>query len=386
MFISRLVKPSKLKSFFLFGARGVGKTTFVGQFFVDLKVLKYDLLDPEVEDRFLLHPEDFRDEILAKEGSFDWILVDEVQKCPKLLNVVHKLIVEKKFLFALTGSSARRLKQKGTNLLAGRALSETLYPFTYRELGNQFDLNHALHFGTLPEVISETDIELKIKFLRSYALNYLKYEIQAEQWVKNLDPFRKFLAVCAQCSGKIVNYSNIARDVGTSPATVRSYFEILEDTLVGFHLPAYHRSVRKQQRESPKFYIFDLGVKRAMGRSLESRMTQATSAYGEAFEEFFILEAYRLVQYLKPDYELSYLLTKDGAEIDLIVSRPGQVPLLVEIKSKTRVDERDARHLKHFQRDFENPLLLIASLDEADKKIGDVHALFWTRALDLIVE
>jgi predicted AAA+ superfamily ATPase len=115
-------------------------------------------------------------------------------------------------------------------------------------------------------------------------------------------------------------------------------------------------------------------------------MTQATSAYGEAFEEFFILEAYRLVQYLKPDYELSYLLTKDGAEIDLIVSRPGQVPLLVEIKSKTRVDERDARHLKHFQRDFENPLLLIASLDEADKKIGDVHALFWTRALDLIVE
>lgn len=386
MLVSRLIKPSKQKSFLLFGARGVGKTTFVGQFFADARILKFDLLDPEIEDRFLLHPEDFRNEILAKEGSFDWIVVDEVQKCPKILNIVHKLIVEKKFRFALIGSSARNLKQKGINLLAGRALSETLYPFTQRELGSHFDLNHAMHFGTLPEVIFESDVELKTKFLRSYALNYLKHEIQAEQWVKNLEPFRKFLAICAQCSGKIVNYTNIARDVGTSAATVHSYFEILEDTLIGFHLSAHHRSIRKQQRESPKFFIFDLGVKRAMERCLESRISPATSAYGEAFEEFFIVETFRLIQYLKPDYDLSYLLTKDGAEIDLIVSRPGQASILVEIKSKTRVDERDVRHLKHFQADFENPLLLIASLDESDKKIGDAHALHWTRALDFIVQ
>ena len=214
----------KTNRFFLYGARGVGKTTFVGQFFVDLRVLKYDLLDSEVEDRFMLHPEDFRDEILAKAGIIGWIQVGEVQKYPKLLNVVYKLIVEKKFQFALTGSSARRLKQKGTNLLVGRALSETLYLFTHHELGRQFELNHTLHFGTLPDVIGETDIELKIKFLRSYAQNDLKSEIQAEKWVKNLEPFRKFLAVCAQCSGKIVNHSNIAPNVGASPATVRSHF------------------------------------------------------------------------------------------------------------------------------------------------------------------
>jgi uncharacterized protein len=300
--------------------------------------------------------------------------------------VIHKLIAEKKFKFALTGSSARRLKQRGTNLLAGRALSESLFPFVYFEIKETFDLLEVMHFGALPEVYLETDKETKKKFLRSYVLNYVKLEVQTEQWVRNLDPFRKFLQVAAQQNGKIVNYSNISSDVGASVATVQSYFEILEDTYFGFYVSAYHSSIRKQQRMAPKFYFFDLGVKRALEKSLDTLFNSSTSAYGEAFEHFIVVEIYRLLNYWKPDFELHYLLTKDGAEIDLIITRPGQKTILMEIKSKTVVDERDCRHLLHFQSDFEDPLLLLASCDLVPKNINCVQALPWVEALKLVFD
>jgi uncharacterized protein len=386
MKVNRLVKPIKSKSFFLFGARGVGKTTFLKAHFENVEILHFDLLDPEKEDLYSTKPEVFRQEILFAQGNFEWVVVDEIQKCPKLLNVIHKLIVEKKFKFALTGSSARRLKQRGTNLLAGRALSESLFPFVYFEIKETFDLLEVMHFGALPEVYLETDKETKKKFLRSYVLNYVKLEVQTEQWVRNLDPFRKFLQVAAQQNGKIVNYSNISSDVGASVATVQSYFEILEDTYLGFYVSAYHSSIRKQQRMAPKFYFFDLGVKRALEKSLDTLFNSTTSAYGEAFEHFIVVEIYRLLNYWKPDFELHYLLTKDGAEIDLIITRPGQKTILMEIKSKTVVDERDCRHLLHFQSDFEDPLLLLASCDLVPKNINGVQALPWVEALKLVFD
>ena len=381
MIVSRLIKPLLTNSFFLFGARGVGKTTFLKHYFETQRVLRFDLLLPELEDKFALNPSSFFDEIIAKKDKIDWVIIDEVQKCPQLLNLVHKLIVEHSLRFALTGSSARRLKQKGVNLLAGRAFSEALFPFTFLELGDQFDMETALNFGTLPECQNMNTSVAKAKYLRSYALNYLQFEIQAEQWVRNLQPFRKFLPVVGQCSGKIVNFANIARDVGVSAPTIQSYFEILEDTHLGFRLEAYHQSVRKQQRMAPKFFLFDLGIKRALEKSLESPLVHGTSAYGEIFEHFIILELYRLICYFKPDATLSYLLTKDGAEIDLIFSEPRKPETLIEIKSKLNVDSRDTKHLMHFKSEFVDARLFLLSQDVTEKQIGDVRAVFWKQGI-----
>lgn len=384
MFI-RLISPLTSKSFFLFGARGVGKSTFIENFFQQRRILLYDLLDPEVEDRFILNPKEFREEILQRSGQFDWVVVDEVQKCPKLLNIVHKLIVQKQVKFALTGSSARRLYQKGTNLLGGRAHTEYLFPLTHIELANHFNLDEVLMTGALPESVTSESVKERNGFLRSYALNYLKHEVQAEQWVRKLEPFRRFLGVAAQMNGKIINYTNIARDIGVETGTVQSYFDILEDTLIGIRLNSYHRSVRKQQHKAPKFYFFDLGVKRALDRTLDIPLKPGTSAYGDAFEHFIILEILRLATYKKLDYELSYLLTKDGAEIDLILDRPGMAPVLVEIKSKEHVDDRDARALEHFRGDFRNAELYLLSKDSHQKRIGNTSALPWRKGIEQIL-
>lgn len=382
----RIITPLKTKSFFLFGARGVGKSTFLKTFFRTERVLWFDLLDPELEDRFTLYPSEFSTQVLKKSEEIDWVVIDEVQKCPKLLNLVQKFIVEKKIKFALTGSSARRLKQRGTNLLAGRAFTEFLFPLTFMELGNSFELESALMFGGLPEVVTSANDMERRGFLRSYALNYLKLEIQSEQWVRRLEPFRRFLPIAAQMNGKIINFSNIARDVGADTTTVQSYFEILEDTLIGFKLPAFSHSVRKQQRKAPKFYFFDLGVKRALDRTLEIALKPGTSAFGEAFEHLVITEILRLSQYYKKDFEFSYLLTKDGVEVDLILVRPGRSLALIEIKSKDHVDERDVRSLTHFMNDFKKASFFLLSNDPNPKLIEGVEALPWKEGIRKLLQ
>jgi uncharacterized protein len=373
----RISKPLKSKSFFLFGARGVGKSTFISNYFSEDRTLVFDLLDPELEDQFILEPNKLSAEILAKKSELDWVIIDEIQKCPKLLNIVHQLIVKHKIKFALTGSSARRLKQKGVNLLAGRAITEYMFPLTFLELGEQFNLDTVLSFGSMPEAISADSGQERSAYLRSYTLNYIKSEIQAEQWVRNVDPFRKFLGIAAQMNGCILNYSNMARDIGVQANTVHSYFDILEDTLIGIRIPAYDRSIRKQMRMAPKFYLFDLGIKRALDKTLDVRLAPGTSSYGSAFEHLVIMEIYRLSQYKRPDYTLSYILTKDGAEIDLVVERPGQPTALIEIKSKDQVDDRDTRHLEHFYDDFKKPDLFLLSNDPREKLINRARALHW---------
>lgn len=376
-----MCKPLKSKSFFLFGARGVGKSTFIDVHLKQERKLVYDLLDPELEDLFMLEPNRLKSEVLAKIDQIEWVVIDEIQKCPKLLNIVHQLIVSHRVKFALTGSSARRLRQKGVNLLAGRALTNYLFPLTFDELGSAFQLDAVLSFGSLPEVVlSSSDIE-RAAFLRSYSLNYVKMEIQAEQWVRNIEPFRKFLTIAAQMNGRILNYSNIARDIGVQPNTVQSYFDILEDTLMGVRLPAYSRSIRKQMSLAPKFYLFDLGIKRALDRTLDVKLVPGTNAFGSAFEHLVFVELFRLCQYYRPDYTLSYILTKDGAEIDLVLERPGKPTALIEIKSKQTVDDRDVRHLIHFKRDFKSPDLYLLSNCIQDQQIGDVKARLWSKGI-----
>lgn len=380
--ISRIQKPLRSNSFFLFGARGTGKSTLLRQFFAGDKTLWIDLLNPEQENRYSLRPEELAQQVRAGVGEFDWVVIDEIQKVPKLLDVVHSAIETHGTRFALTGSSARKLKRNSVNLLAGRAFVYHLFPLTNRELGDAFDLTGALHYGTLPGLLPFTSDEERKAFLRAYALTYLKEEIWAEHIIRKLDPFRRFLAVAAQCNGEILNYSNIARDIGADHKTVASYFEILEDTLLGFLLEPYHESIRKRQRQAPKFFFFDPGVARALSGTLNVELVSSTYGFGRTFEHFVLLEIVRLSDYLEKDYRFSYLRTKDGAEVDLIVERPGGRTALVEIKSADRVDERDIRDLSRFLPDFPGAEAFCLSRDKAAKRIGDVLAVPWQDGLE----
>ncbi len=377
----RILTPLKSSSFFLFGARGSGKTTFLRQFFQSETAYWVDLLSPEIELGFLRNPSQLKTEIAAK-PHVEWVVLDEVQKVPKLLDVVHQLIESTSVRFALTGSSARKLKRGGANLLAGRAFLNTLHPLTAFELAEHFDLASALLWGTLPKLCSlETDEE-KREFLKTYAYTYLKEEIASEQIVRRLDPFRRFLEVAAQGNGEIANYTNIARDVGIDSKTVQSYYQILEDTLVGFSLPAYHRSVRKQQRQAPKFYFFDLGVKRALQNTLTVDLSPSTYGFGKAFEHFLIAECHRLNDYLRKDYRFSYLRTQNQLEIDLIVERPGLPTALVEIKASDRIDDRDVKTLRLFMDDFHPAEAFCLSRDPVAKRIDGVSCLHWMEGLE----
>ncbi|MFA4874059.1 MAG: DUF4143 domain-containing protein [bacterium] len=377
----RLLKPLKTNSFFLFGPRGTGKTTFLHGFFDEATTLWIDLLDPLQEDRFAQRPESLAEQIKARAGQLQWVVIDEVQKLPRLLDIVHQQIETSPVKFALTGSSARKLKRGAANLLAGRAFVNHLFPLTHIELADAFDDLDVLRWGSLPKVVQLATSEEKNDFLRAYAFTYLKEEVWAEHIVRQLDPFRKFLEIAAQLNGEILNYTNIARDVGVDVKTVQSYFQILEDTLIGALLPPYHRSIRKQQHQNPKFYFFDTGVKRALDRTLTQELVPGTYGFGKLFEHFVIVEAMRLNDYLKKDYRFSYLRTKDDAEIDLIIDRPGLPVALVEIKSAERVDERSTRILERFAGDFKKTQAFCLSRDPVAKKIGNVAALHWREGL-----
>jgi uncharacterized protein len=382
----RLSNPIKLNSFFLFGARGTGKTTLVRNLFAASHCLHIDLLDPMVERTFSLNPTLLKERILGLVPRPEVIVIDEVQKVPALLDVVHSLIESDQIVFALTGSSARKLKAGGANLLAGRAFLYELFPLTFLEMESDFNLNQALQWGTLPKICALTNDEMKFEFLNAYAQIYLKEEVWGEQLVRNLLPFRKFLMIAAQQNGKICNFTKIAREIGADFNTVKKYFQILEDTLLGFYLEPYHESVRKRQKQSPKFFLFDLGVARALSETLDVKLKPQTSAYGEAFENFLISEIHRLNRYFKTGYQLCSLLTQDGAEIDLILQKSGRPPILIEIKSSSNVSIKDdLKHLQKLLPDFPTGTVAFCfSQDPSPRQVGPILVLPWKQGIQRI--
>lgn len=350
----RLINLTNSNSFFLLGPRGSGKSTLLLHHFKDKDTFWVDLLDPEQEAEYQMYPMRLIEKWLARSPRPEWIVIDEVQKAPKLLDVVHLGIEKHDIKFALTGSSARKLKYGASNLLAGRAFVFHLHPLTSFELKNDFDLNSALQWGTLPGVMKLPAELDKKRFLKAYSQTYLKEEIQLEQLVRKIEPFRKFLEVAAQSNGEILNYSRLAREAGIDSKSVERYFELLNDTLIGFYLEAYEPSVRKRQQKKPKFYLFDPGVCRALQNLLDVSPSPRTYGYGKSFEHYVILECMRLNDYYEKNFRFSYLRTKDGAEIDLIVERPGDKPILAEIKSASSIDPSEIRKLKNMQKGFEN--------------------------------
>jgi predicted AAA+ superfamily ATPase len=377
--LNRAANISLQRSFFLFGARSTGKSTLLLSLLGDSKMSLVDLLDPAF---FRLSPKDFQAHLDALPEGTEWVMVDEIQRSPELLNVVHRWIAKssndpKRLRFALTGSSARKLKRGGANLLAGRASVFNLYPLTHREIPPGYPLEQLLKWGGLPEVVLEPDPTEKRRILKAYTTTYLREEIAEEQLVRSLEPFQAFLSVAAQMNGKIVNYSAIAKDVGVSTTTIQSYFEILSDTLIAVTLPAYHSSIRKRQRSNPKVYLFDLGIVEALIESSIGGLLSGSYSAGNRFEHFIFLEIYRLQSYRELNWRFSYLRTKDDAEIDLIIERPNQSTLLIEIKATDNVSERHATNLNRFAPDFKSAEAVLISNDPVTKRFGHVRCLHW---------
>ncbi len=385
----RLLNPLLSQSFFLFGPRGTGKTSSLRGLLPPEKREEIDLLNSQLANSYLVGPRGFHQHLESLPERIDWVVIDEVQKVPALLDVVHQCIEStgplSRLKFALTGSSARKLKRGGANLLAGRAFLNNLHPLTHRELGEDFNLEHALRFGTLPKLFQLQQIEEKKEFLRTYAQTYLKEEVKEEQLVRRLEPFIKFLEVAAQCNGTVLNFSKMGRDVGTDQKAIERYFEILQDTLLGFFLQPFHFSVRRRTIQKAKFYFFDPGVKRALENTLSVPLTEGYSI-GRAFEHFVILELHRFNDYLRKDFRFSYLRTKDGAEIDLIVERPGQSRVLVEIKSSKAVDPTDVRKFARIAKIIPNSKPIILCQEPLPRVQEKVRILPWQMGIEEILE
>jgi predicted AAA+ superfamily ATPase len=379
--VNRIVNPLTTNSFFLFGARGTGKSTFIREHFSSSSIY-FDLLDPALEDRLSRNPNDLH--LLLGNESYEWVIIDEVQKTPRLLDIVHSLIESRKQKFILTGSSARKLKRGGANLLAGRAFVYDLFPFVTHELGDDYNLPSLLQFGSLPKVVTTESLAERKAYLRSYALTYIKEEVSAEQILRKLDPFRNFLRIAADQSGKLVNHSAIGKQLGIDHKTVVNYFSILEDTLLGFYLPSFHLSVRKSQIVAPKFFFFDLGVRNSLSEMIDLTPSPQSSYFGDLFEHFVILEAYRLNSYLQRDYRFSHLRTKSGFEVDLILSK-GRANILVEIKSTIRIDPNEVAHLARNTADISQITeRFYVSLDAAEVELHGVRCMSWNRFLKVV--
>ena len=382
----RLLNLPQERHLFLFGARNTGKSTLVMDAYQSLGAYCFDLLDLDLEYQLQARPNALYDMVKALPTQQRYVIIDEIQKMPALLNVVHRLMKDKDRYFIMTGSSAKKLKSAGVNLLAGRAYVYHLFPLTYREVADRFDLIQALHWGTLPEVYAcKTDADKK-QFLMAYAHTYLKEEIGAEQFVRNLAPFRRFLEVAAQCNGQILNYATIARDTHLDDKTVKTYFSLLEDTLIGYMLEPYHGSLRKRVHQKSKFYFFDLGVVRALAQHLSLPLLESTHAYGHAFEHFFINESIRLAAYYQKDFKFSYLRTTTDQEIDLIIERPGQPTLLIEIKSTREVRKEMLKPLILLKDEFPDAKAYCISNDPYAKQIEDITVLPWKQALNTMFE
>ncbi len=382
----RICNLPKTNSFFLFGARGTGKSTLLLKFKEQLNSNMWiDLLDPETEKELSIRPSKLQEWIIQKGKSTpEWVIIDEIQKIPALLDVIHKLIFEHKVKFALTGSSARKLKRGNANMLAGRAFGFKLYPLSFLELDSDFDITHALQWGQLPAIFKfDNDIDKK-RFLYSYVQNYIKEEILVEQLIRNIEPFRSFLEVAAQSNTEIINYAKLAREAGIDPKSVERYFEVLEDTLVGFMLPPYSKSIRKRQFQKPKFYFFDVGVTRALSNSLDSLPIPKTYGYGRLFEQLVILEAKRLNDYYERNYKFSYLRTKDNVEVDLVLEK-GKETVLIEIKSTNNVIADDIRSLKNVGKKLKARKIVLCR-EKRSYQQDDIHILPWKEGLKEIFQ
>lgn len=345
----RVLSPDKFKSYFLFGPRQTGKSTFVKSLITG-KDLYIDLLPQRNFLNYAKNPGRVREEILAhlKRNDNPLCIIDEIQKIPALLDEVHELIESKRIRFILTGSSARKLRRGGANLLAGRAYTYYLFPLTFTEIGDRFDLDKALSIGTLP-VLWGSRKEDPYEFLRSYTETYLKEEVAAEGLVRNIGPFAQFLDIAAANDGETVNFNNIARECAVSVKTVQQYYQILEDTFLAFRLPAWTKSERRRLVSHPRYYFFDTGVTNSLAHTLTDQLNP--KIFGRRFEQFVISQLVAFIHYKRLDCQLYYWRTNHGAEVDVLLCTGNRMICALQIKSSQNIARERLKGLKSFMED-----------------------------------
>lgn len=337
-----MLEPPSRQSFFLFGPRGVGKTAWLKARFPD--ALYFDLLDAETYTRLLASPSRLGDQIPP--GYRSWVVLDEIQRLPDVLNEVHRLIESRRVRFVLTGSSARKLRRRGVNLLAGRALTRFMHPLTAVELGRDFDLRRALRYGCLPFACTDPDPK---DYLSSYVTTYLREEVQQEGFARNLAAFARFLEAVSFSQASVLNMAAIARESAVGPKVVEDYVRVLEDLLIAVRLPIFTKRAKRRLVAHPKFYLFDAGV----FQSIRPRgpLDTPEEIQGPALETLFLQQVRAVNDYPGLGYALHYWRTATGDEVDFVLyGARGLVAF--EVKTTSRVRPDDLRGLRRFREDY----------------------------------
>ena len=354
---SRLITHQNKKSFFLFGPRGTGKTYWIKNQFPNAVYL--DLLEAGLFTKLLANPQRLGEFI--PQGFHDWIILDEVQKIPQLLDEVHRLIESKKYKFVLTGSSARKLKQKGVNLLAGRALTFFMHPLTAKEVGKDFNLERALECGQLPSVYQEEDPK---KYLASYVKTYLQEEVQQEGLTRNIGAFTRFLEAASFSQGSTLSITEVSRECSVDRKVAENYFKILEDLLLAIRLPVFTKRAKRRIAAHPKFYFFDVGVWRAV-RPM-GPLDKPEEVGGIALESLVFQELKALNDYFDLGYTLHYWQTANKLEIDFVLYGEKGIAAL-EVKRTKNVQPKMLGALNAFLEDY--PMAKAYLLYGGDKKL-----------------
>jgi len=358
------------KSFFLFGPRATGKSTLVKH---DLSgsAMIIDLLNSRLYLRLLDSPHDL-ESIIASRNKRQFVVIDEIQRVPELLNEVQRLIENKNLTFLLTGSSARKLRRGKANLLAGRVWEARLFPLTWKEIPD-FDLERYLRYGGLPPVYLSKYPEEE---LDAYVNTYLKEEIMAEGLIRKLPPFSRFLKAIALANGEMINFSKLASDCQVPPSTVTEYVGLLEDTLVGFLLPAWTESKKRKAISTGKFYFFDPGITHSLSGT--KTLDRNSHLYGKAFEQFIGMEIRAYLSYKRKKLDFSYWRSVHGYEVDFLIGRE----TAVEVKASQKTSQRDFKGLRALGEEeiFKNYILV--SQDSVNTRENNFQALYWKRFLE----
>jgi uncharacterized protein len=357
------------KSLFLFGPRQTGKTYLLRQLFPDAPY--YNLLLADRFSQLSRRPSLIREELEAKSNLASPVIIDEVQKLPVLLDEVHNLIETRGIRFILTGSSARKLKRGGANLLGGRAWTRHLFPLVSNEV-ETFDLVRAINYGTLPSIYPSDYPE---EDLAAYCGTYLAEEIQAEGAVRRIENFSRFLQTAALVNAEIINFESVARDAEVPPRTVREYFTILEDTLVGAMLRPFGKIVHRKAVAAAKFYLFDIGVCNHLAgrKSIEPH----TELFGKSFEHLIFTELRAYLDYKSDRRPLSFWRDYTGNEVDFIIGDE----IAIEVKSSRMVTEKHAKCLRSFSEVIKPKHSIIVSMDEKPRIMGGIQILPWKEFL-----
>jgi predicted AAA+ superfamily ATPase len=362
----KLPELVKRKSLFLFGPRSTGKTTLLRQNFPDHAII--NLLRSQIYLTLAERPGSLRDMAVEIGRTSPVVVIDEIQKLPGLLDEVHDLIETTRLHFILTGSSARKLRQGGVNLLAGRAWQTRLFPLTSAEL-TDFNLDRYLLHGGLPQVWTSPE---PIEELDAYVNTYLKEEIQAESLVQNLSHFARFLKVAALANAEQVNFANMSRDTGVPATTVRAWFDILADTFTGFLLEPWRDGTKRKAVATAKFYFFDLGVANHIAGF--NTIPHGSTEFGKVFEHFIALELRAWIDYTRRHETLSYWRTSSGQEVDFVLGQN----LAVEAKATSRISDHDLKGLRALREEGLIRHYILVSLDEADRQTPDgIRLLHW---------